>query len=391
MLKKHKILALIMAAVLLSTGTTPVIAVENTAIDILFVVNDTTEKERVLSQSKINEFRNDIKLEVITQSDLRSQRLPEIEAIAIHETNVDQYPVGKLYASGIRVYIYGDLTINDYIAYTGQKEFTSQVPVYNLDGSFSGNYVERSFSGEQRSAKQYQIICDPKDDSLGLLCTIDKKDDGNKLESYLNIIAKNYIEATQQQRATIVSSDYDIAHYFYSDSCSIHLTWILYRNYSEEDPTYDYFALESRVWGTADNSASITQTTCEHAMVYSSDHIIDSGPESDSSADSISFTLDLGEGGVTGGSITYNYSLDASPNITRDTSNYPRSISWTAKQRFFGSVLDDTIFKFATSWASTGTLAAIKVNYSNMVSTSAMGVGIGVNSGIQTETISFNY
>lgn len=391
MLKKYKILALIMVIVLLFTAAAPVLAVENPAIDILFVVNDSAEKERVLSQSKINEFRSDIKLEVITQSDLRSQRFPETKAIAIHQTAVDQYPVNSLYASGIRVYIYGDLTINDYIAYTGQKEFTSRVPVYNLDGSFSGDYVERSFSGEQKNAKQYQIICDPQDDSIGLLCTIDKKDDGNKLESYLNIIANNYIEATQQQRATIVSSDYDIVHYFYNDSCSIHLTWILYRNYNEEDPTYDYFALESRVWGTSNNTASIIQTTCEHAMVYSTDHIIDSGPESDSSADSISFTLDFGEGGVSGGSITYNYSLDASPNITRDTSNYPRSISWTAKKRFFGSVLDNTIFKFATSWASTGTLAAIKVNYSNTITTLAMGVGINVNSGMQTESISFNY
>ena len=391
MLKKYKLLALVMATVLLFTAATPVMAMENQAIDLLFVVNDTTEKEQVLTNSNLSEYRNDMSIEVLTRSEVLSRRLPETKAIAIPNEIADDFPVENMYAAGVRLYLYGDLTINDYVTHTGLTEFASQIPIYNLDRSFSGKYATRSFSASQRSTKQYQIICEPQNDVYGLLCTIDKQDDGNKIETYLDIISENYIKAEEQQRATIVSSDYDIAHYYFSDTCSVHLTWILYRNYDEEDVTYDYFALESRVWGSGKNSMTIGQTTCEHDLIYSSDHMIDSGPESDSSASSISFTLDVSGQGVTGGSIGYNYNLESAPKITRDTSNYPDSVAWTVNKRLFGSVLDNNIFKFATSWASTGTLAGITVRFGNTATGSAMGQSISMPSGIQTETISFDY
>jgi len=384
-------LALILAAILLFTASTPAVATGDKTTDVLFVVKDATAKESVLTYSNISEYKNDVIVEVVTQNEFQSQKLPKVKAIAIPETIADITPVSSIYNSGIRLYMYGDLTINDYIAHSGQKDFSSKIPVFNPDGSFSGDYVKRNFDEEQRNEKQYQIICSPKDDSLGLLCTIDKQDDGNKLESYLNIITEDYINTKLEQRNTIVSSDYNIVHYYYNDACAIHLTWILYRNYNEEDVNYDYFALESRIWGTTNSSAAVIQTNCEHEMYYPSDHIIDSGPESTSSANSLSFALEFDRNGISGGSITFNLDLDSSPNITQDTSNYDSSVSWMAQKRLFGPALNDDIFKFATTWASTGTLAKININYSNSVSVASMGVGIAYGSGVLTETISFDY
>lgn len=391
MVKHCKILAFLLTLVLLCSITIPVIAVENDVIDILFVVESVSEQEHIFAYSNIAEYENNISIEVITQSELQSSRIPEIRAIAVPVTIADVVDVDNIYAAGVRVYLYGDLTINDYIEYTGLQDFTSQLPIYEPNGDFSGKYMERGFPESQKNTKQYQIICEPQDDAYGLLCTIDKQNNGNRIETYMNIIAENYMAANVNQRATIVSSDYDIVHYYFDDNCSVHLSWILYRNYDEEDANYDYFALESRVWGEGSDSLTIGQTTCEHSLVYSTDYMIDSGPESDSSANSVSFSLDVSGEGITGGTIAYNYNLESAPKITRDTSNYPDSVAWTVSKRLLGSSLDNDIFKFATSWASSGSLSRIDVEFSNTASGSLLGQSVTMPSGTQTESISFSY
>lgn len=388
---KRKLLAAFFAALMLCSLTASVIAAEDQNVDLLFVTNNEAEKEKVLTQSNIAEYKRNIAIKVVNVSNWESEKMPQAKAVAVPQSSVEAGELESIYRSGVRTYVYGDLTINDYITYTGVADFGTRIPIYDTSKNPTGEFARRLFSNSQQNEKVYQIICEPQNGAYGLLCTIDKENDGNKIESYLNIIAQNYMDAENTQRATIVASAYDNAHYYYNDKCSVHLTWILYRNYNEEDANYDYFAIESRIWGSGYQTVKINQTTCEHAMYYPSDYIIDSGPASDSSASSISFSLDIGDKGVTGGSIGYNYTLQSSPKITRGTSNYPKSINWTASKRVFGSYLDNDVFQFASSWASTGTIAKMTIKYSNLASGTVLGESVTISSGVQTETVIFDY
>lgn len=276
--------------------------------------------------------------------------------------------------------------------YTGTNDFTSSVPIFNLDGSFSGDYVHRDFGEFQKNNKLYQIICNPQDDTRGLLCTFEKENNGNRIESYLNVIAENYLESLNRTRATIVDSDYNIVHYYFGDISSLHLSWILYRNYDEEDPSYDYFALETRVWANPGGNYGITKITAEHDLFFTTDSFIDSGPESDSSAGTVTFSLEAsGEG--TKGSISYSYELGSAPKIVRDTSNYPNKISWTVTPRLFGPDLSNDVLKFASSWASVQTRKKVRVivDYSSSTQGNVMGGGMTIQSGLQSEYIEFIY
>ena len=393
---KKRILSVFIVVALLCSITLPITAAAITSVetDLLFIVEDSSERDRITSYSDINQIGNSLTIEIVTKAEFLEREYTNFNAIAIPDAFADIYSPEQLYKSGIRVYIYGDLTINDYIDYTDSMDFISSIPVYNSDGSLSGDYVARGFAEEQKASKVYQIICSPMDNSRGLLCTIDKDNNGNRIETYMNIILNNYFDSLNSQRATIVDSDYDISHYYFSDTSSVHLTWILYRNYDEEDTGYDYFALESRVWGNAAGANSITETTCEHALYYIADNMIDSGPESKSNAGTLSFSVDVTGGGeVEGGSISYEYDLNSSPNINRNTSNYPNSISWTVSKRLLGPSLDNDIFKFASSWASVQSRgrASMRVNYSNTTVGTLLGQAITMPSGIQTESIAFSY
>ena len=73
-------LALFLTVVLLFSFTTPVIAVDNQVTDILFVVNNSAEKESILTNSNIAEYKSDISIEIFTQSDLQGRRIPETKA-----------------------------------------------------------------------------------------------------------------------------------------------------------------------------------------------------------------------------------------------------------------------------------------------------------------------
>lgn len=345
----YKLIAAALVCMILLPAVT-VSGASDPSADLLFVAVDQTTAEAILADSDIAQYTDTLQISVITADDFSIDGCENADAVAVPCDGLTSDSLTQLYQAGIRVYIYGDLTINDYMDYTGADDFTSSVPVYDVDEGFTGEYITRDFGEYQKRTKEYQIICNPLDDAKGLLCTFDKSGDGNQPASYMNVIAEDYAESLNRTRAAIVDSDYNIVSYFNSDNSSIHMSWILYRNYDEEDTDYDYFALESRVWVKNSSIWNVVEITGEHEKYYYSDSLIDYGPESSDKTSTVTFELGVSAEGPTG-SVSYSYDLDSAPDIALDSTNYPDSVAWAVSKRTFGPSLQDDVLKFASSWA----------------------------------------
>jgi len=378
-----------MVTILMIMSLTVIISADegNGDYNIIFLVKDNEHKEVLTEYYENSELVCDVEFVLFDNFNFGS--IPQCGALVIPEDMITTENIARIYDSGVYTYIYGDLTIQNYMNYTGLTEFVSKEPVYNNDRVFTGEYADRYFSDEQITTKTYQIICKPVSAyDKGLLCTIEKEDNGNKPESYLRIICNHYLNQMVSTYGTMVDAGYDIQHYYHADSSCINLQWMLYKNMDELVDDYDYYAIETQVWTTSDYN--VVDTNVEHNLYYTNDNIIAAGPDSTSKATTVNVDLSR-QGGQNGIGLSFSFTLNSEPSINKDTSNYPDSVLWNFEKRVFGQSLNDDIFCCASSWAAntSNNIAAISIHYDSTIAFYVMGNGSNITCNTQTETIRF--
>ena len=171
----------------------------------------------------------------------------------------------------------------------------------------------------------------------------------------IKIITDDFQSNESIKSTTIVKSGFNYRSYLTS-SVYANMDFILYRDLSELDPIYDYFAVKTNVY-TSGMSTSRIET--EHRLPFSSDELIDYGPGDISKAGTVSVSLNLSGSS----SISYSFSVDGKPSIDASINAVDDYCSWIITRHWFFGELVDELFSLSTSWASTGTYAGTNVKF----------------------------
>ena len=178
---------------------------------------------------------------------------------------------------------------------------------------------------------------------------------------------KSSLETLSYGSDTIVASEYNQNSYVYANDIlrgQLNVDWILFHNTkSDNDPNYDYFYIRNNVELNAYNGASSRNIETEHKLPFSSDNMIDWGPNvTYSSSGSISVSLPWSAWDFTSGDETMRINLSGGQ--TTDQLNWKlfKGGYWPF-HNFEYSMPVPSRLQPGTAWASLGShLAAITVN-----------------------------
>ena len=234
---------------------------------------------------------------VISDSRVKVVSLDYYSAIAVQIDLIDndrnlQEAVRNAYNyNNARIYLFGELTINDYKRVLGIEKFGADAPVFDANGMTSETAFI-SFGSEQERSDILNMISfsksDAKNHMLAKVAKSEKIVDGMTNE-YIKIITDDFQSNESIKSTTIVKSGFNYRSYLTS-SVYANMDFILYRDLSELDPIYDYFAVKTNVY-TSGMSTSRIET--EHRLPFSSDELIDYGPGDISKAGTVSVSLNL--------------------------------------------------------------------------------------------------
>ncbi len=258
---------------------------------------------------------------------------------------------------GARVYLFGDLTINDYKRLIGAERFGADASIFDEKGITK----ETAFvflSPEQESNDVFNIISFAKSDERKHMLA--KVSDHNKTSAdltaeYIRIIADDFDLNESIKSITIVKSGFNYRSYLTS-SVYANMDFILYRDFSELDPDYDYFAIKTNI---CTYGYSTSRIEAEHRLPFPSDELIDYGPGDISKADSVSVNLSL----CGSSSISYTFSVDGKPSIDASYYAVDDYCTWIINRYWFLGELVNELFSLGSSWASTGTYAGTNVKF----------------------------
>lgn len=270
-----------------------------------------------------------------------------------------------------RVYIYGNLTISEFKNILDIDLYSIETNIYDENG-ITDKKANMAFSEEQEENKVQQIISLSKSSKYQSLMAEVPYATYNNLET---IIVNHYLETfvNPMLYATIVQNVFDYRNYGYfgggafSSYCYLSYDYILYKIEDESVSNYDYFAIRVNATPVYDNPDLPEAVVCNQlqmklSLPYVADHIVEYGPYSSNKANEINVQLGFGAEGVSG-SVGFTFAPGTGPSVDTTYTPQDRTVLWkVSKYWFFGSKLNNALYPFGVSWASTGRLAAINIS-----------------------------
>lgn len=255
-----------------------------------------------------------------------------------------------------RIYMYGTLTIAGFKDLLDIENFGAEVDIFDANGP-TGETAFLSFGEDQVNNCTENIFSYSKSTTQeNLIATVYQGE--NVVLEYVRIILEDYNISEHTPMASVVKSGFNYRSYL-TGSIYANMDFLLYRDFNEYDPNYDYFAIKTNICTVGQSTIKIE---AEHRMAYSADEMIDYGPGDISRAGSVSVGLDLGSG-YGGGSLSYTFDVGGGPSI--DASFYAASdyCTWNITRYWLFGDLVNELFCLGSSWASTGTYAATNVKF----------------------------
>lgn len=381
--QKFKIISIFLCLVVF-LGNIPLTVNATETTELLFVADDNSYSNLIselnnptiiVDESQIDACINsdiDISESIIVNFDLfdytstsniSESMLNNYKAIALPVTNKETESIARTaHDKGILVYLYGQMTINDYKEILSIESFTQSTEI--LDPSETKfDIVEQGFDVNFENSELFNVICYSNNT---LLC---KFGGAPKEVNYLVAALNNCVETSvgEKTRASIVKSEFDFTTYWGNNNqFASHLDYTLYREMDESDSVYDYFAIRTRTWVTAGNWTT-TLIATKYELPFSNDNLLETGPDSQSNIGSLSGSI--GFDGNISGSIGYSIDLsDQRPTIKRTENYTDDTVEWDLTRRTFMTLsINDAQLICVASWASTGKYAGIDVSYKGIV------------------------
>ena len=184
------------------------------------------------------------------------------------------------YSSGCTVYLYGELTIQDYKAATGLEAYALDINLYSEQG-YNAEKISQSFDAAYEEGEIFQVISYSAD---ALLCKIagDTRDENSSLTAcrYLLPIAKNFSQMMSggTEEASTDNAFDIVTIWGVNGEFSASVDYRLYRNCDETDPVYNYFSIETSVQiGHA--SGRTESVWLRYELPYTSDNLMKTWPD----------------------------------------------------------------------------------------------------------------
>lgn len=247
--------------------------------------------------------------------------------------------------------------------------YGNALKVSEVEKTLGISFVNRSIISKDATGKQsdevWQVIGYQKDDpsKLSFSNILVYQDPSTKLEpsKYPETFLQTILGKEQElmNRPTVKPMDYQsdpiVASQYNNNTVSyvggtqvgqLNQNWLMHKSAGDKDPNYDYFYLEDQIEQTASNGATGVGMYIYHSMNYSTDHIRDWGPGSNTGT---SFSVSLPWGAAW--SFITNDSIAITTNGSQ-TSNYA---SWTIEKRWYqNNLVNPCRVKPGTAWASYG-------------------------------------
>lgn len=357
MLKKILALAL-SATMLMGMGTTALAYSDSISTkDLLMIVPNNAEYDLEIINADPEISLDIVEINNITDYNLNDYyeiSIPFSHSEPLSSTIVEQYNQGK------KIYLYGELTINDFSNVLSLETYGVDVPL-DVTGVEAKNVDKQEvfmfFGDDFSSSAKHNVVALQKDSSDGLLASVPMNEYG---EYSLSLLMKAVVDDVSpnrtSSRATTVDYDFSVKTYDYLGHYAI-LDWFLYKQ-DESISEYDYFAVKTNL-GLEGNYFVGTQMNIDMDLPFSSDEYIESGPGD--SSESSSFDVSLGFGPDVSGSVGWSFSIDNDPEIDRTASLANNYAHWTVEENWYS--LDGEVFSPGMTWASTGTYAGIDISF----------------------------
>lgn len=371
---KKKMIFLLLVLMILMSLANPATAITNDDIpskDLLLII----ENEAEYDTSFFNQ-NSELTIDIVELDNIKEYNINEYSEIAAPASigNQIKSDLRKAFADNKKVYLYGELTIDQYEDILNLERYGVNVSIeVNEDATKLKKYKSAfmTFSEDYISDELHNVIALCKNNSNGMLASIQKNEDG---QYNLSILLKAVIDEVEPHNvitpsAIPVKSGFDVKAYDYLGNYAI-LDWHLYQQSDESVDEYDFFAIKSNVAveGTYFQGQGIW---VNYDIPYSADEYISSGPGDSSEETSFSVNLDFGDE-VTGG-LSWDFSFDNAPEIDSTISLSSDYAHWSCIETWYG--LDGEVFSPGMSWASTGSSAVVDITFRGYFYNTQLGEG----------------
>lgn len=320
-------------------------------------------------------------------ADLNAYDFSDYYAVAVPESFADRNRLQNALMAGVRVYIYGDFSIQEYKEKVGLDSFHANIEMQNLETGESEAKKLTPDQTKQRNVIGYEL--NPVRNK-GLLANIltDRSEEIAPYE-FFTAIGNDYILCRQERLApmpssTILEESFDNKVYYDSGNSCVTYDYVVYKIASASTGPKTEFLVKTSAWAKYTGPRrSIKNVKIKNELLRTADNIVDHGPYAGTFCDGVSFSVGAS---ITGPPFSLSMSFSGSRKIECSADYDVDSVEWTFSK---GNVSGD-VFKSATDWLSTDGTAKIKLSVGATTlldSATALGGGIDVWSGWDSESI----
>ncbi len=331
-----------------------VFAAEKPIIQKLLVILD---EETSTYNTKYNSYNN---VEFINLDEFNNT-YDNYVSYAVSTNNAQNNDIGLILHEAFenyhsKIYIYGGLTINEYKEILSVEDFYVNMNVCAID-SVENDTIKMRFDSNQENNKKEEIIAlTHNSNSQSLTVSGDNISEEDAIAIIVDHFTSVFCSSVNRDTTLVYSS---FGHRVYCSSNSsvyMNIDYMLYKEQSENDPTYNYYALKTNVTGTRTNpdsqggSVAFNRIEVKHKLMNYSDNVTDYAPKDINRASNVSVKLNVG---TSGSAINIGFSSGAGPSIDSSYDPNGKEVYWTVKRYwFFGKPFTGDMLTFATSWAT---------------------------------------
>lgn len=332
-----------------SVSAVPAFTVSDTENKLLYLTASQEDIDNITSAPQASKLTYLTDIMVFDKSQIDT--LGSYKAIALPYTLSNQIDLTGLFNQGVRIYLYGNVTVSDYNSAVGSSLEARRI-VHDIGDPDSSKCLTQTI---EDTGIEYAVIGWTKNNvvSKGLLCTFDCNAHEVQPFYYFKAVCNHFKKAQNSitpYSVELIDQLTDNVTYYHRMESATYMDWYLSQDIGERDANADYYAVTTHVWATADGRGNdIINVGVKNKVVMPNDDLYDCAPASTSALNDGSITVDLISGSI---SASMNFNCD--PSVKREADYTNDTVEWTF---YMGSGynphgLDNEVFKTIFIWST---------------------------------------
>lgn len=322
----YRILSVILSLALVLA--VPAFAADDTENKLLYLTVTQEDIDNITSAPQVSELTYLADLMVFDESQIDT--FGTYRAIALPYNLSSQIDLTGLFDQGVRVYLYGNVSVSDYNNAVGSPLESKRV-VNDIGDSGITKQLTQTI---EDTGTEYAVIGWTNSDAArkGLLCTFDCDESEVQPFYYFKAVCNNFKKVQNSSTpysVELIDQQTDYVTYYNSMDSATHMDWYLSQDVGERDANADYYAVATHVWASTDMSgAEIINVGIKNSVVQNGDELYDCAPANTSTLEGASISAEL-----MSGSISASLNLSSDPRVSRDADYTNDTVEWTFSKR----------------------------------------------------------